>query len=375
MARIIDLADQMAVYATRLLAEAGHEIIRIDAPGGDSVRRMPPFLGGVRDIEHGAYHCFFNAGKRSLSADLDTEPGRDLLLDLARTADGVVVSESRWADAGALVAANPRLVVAQVQDEVSSELLNCARSGLLSLVGHSGGTPVVLGGHVANCAVGLYVVVATAAALYRQQETGRGELIRLSVADCLEAMMEQAAITYSTEGRVTQRRGYRGEITAASSAFEAADGFWLLSVNAAGRAWQSFMDWMQDPVLMADPSLVDEAQRYAKRDLIAERLDAWSRQHPRSELVAEGQRRHIPVAPLSTVLEILEDEQLLARGYFEEKDDPQFGRVRMPRGAIATARGVHIGRAPTLGQDNAEILAKLGYSAEDHEALIAVGAL
>jgi len=120
---------------------------------------------------------------------------------------------------------------------------------------------------------------------------------------------------------------------------------------------------------------VDEAQRYAKRDLIAERLDAWSRQHPRAELVTEGQRRHIPVAPLSTVLDILEDEQLLARGYFAEEDHPEFGRIRAPRGAIATARGVHVGRAPTLGQHNAEILAELGYSTADHEALIAAGAL
>lgn len=375
MTRIIDLTSKYGVYATRLLAECGHDVIRVEPRSGDAVRRMPPFLGNVVDLEHGAYHQFFNANKRSFSAALNTEAGQDLFSDFVRCADAIVLCESAPVDAKVIAAANPRAVVVSIEEQEDSDLLAAARSGLLSLVGYPDGMPLLLGGQVENCAIGLYAAVATGAALHHQNNTGAGQTIRVSARSALEAMMEQSVITFSSEGRIIKRRGFRGEITAASSAFAAADGFWMLSVIAAGKVWDDFVDWVQDPELSADPSLADEAQRHAKRELIAARLDAWSLRHPKAELIAEAQRRHIPASPVATVLEICEDEQLIARGYLLEEQRAEAAPVRVPRGAIATPRGASYRRAPTLGQHNGEILAELGYSAAEHEMLMSVGAL
>lgn len=375
MARVLDLADEFAIYSTRLLAECGHDVVRIEPRSGDTLRRMGPFLGNIVDLEHGAYHQFFNSGKRSFSADLAAEPGRDLFADLIRTADAIVLSDRSPVDPGEVAASNPRAVVTVVESEEDSDLLATASSGLLSLVGDPEGEPLVLGGQVANSVIGLYTAVATAAAVHFGRQTGKGQTIRISAQGALEAMMEQSALTYATEGRVIRRKGFRGEITAASSAFMAADGFWMLSVLAAGNAWQDFVDWVNDPVLQADSSLADEAARRAKQQLIAERLDAWSLRHPKAELIAGAQRRRIPSSPVTTALDVADDEQLVARGYLLEEERDGLGRIRVPRGAIATLRGATLCPAPKLGQHNGKLLAELGYSEEEHAALFAAGAL
>ena len=87
MARVLDLTRQAAVYATRLLAEQGHEVIRVEAPAGDAVRRLGPFLGDVPDLEDGAYHQFFNAGKRSLALDVTPPRARGVRRLILRPGD------------------------------------------------------------------------------------------------------------------------------------------------------------------------------------------------------------------------------------------------------------------------------------------------
>lgn len=375
MAKILDLADESSVYSTRLLAECGHDVIRIEPRSGDPVRRLGPFLGNIVDLEHGAYHQFFNTGKRSFSADLRSEPGRDLFIDLLPSADAVILGGESLLEVEDVAASNPKAVVALVERSESSDLLAAASSGLLSLVGDPQGEPIVLGGQVLHSVIGLYTAIATAAACHLAQHTGKGQTIRISAQGALEAMMEQSALTYVTEGRVIRRRGYRGEITAASSAFAAADGFWMLSVLSAGKAWRDFVEWVQDPVLLADESLADEAQRRAKQRLIAERLDAWSLRHPKAELIAQAQRLRIPSSPVTNALDVAGDEQLIARGYLVDEEREGLGRHRVPRGAIATPRGATLRPAPKLGQHNAEILAGLGYTPDEHAALLGAGAL
>ena len=375
MARILDLTSEVSVYAARLLAECGHDVIRVECRKGDAVRRTPPFLRDEIDLEHGAFHRFFNTGKRSFTADVGHEAGRDLFFDLLATSDAVLAGSRCSIPVDNLVNANPKAVVAIVEGEAEGDVIGAAGSGLLALVGEPDGEPLVLGGHAMNCAVGLYAGLAVSAALQLRKISGTGQKVRISAEQALLAMCEQAAIACSTEGRIPGRRGFRGEITAASSAFAAADGYWMLSVTAAGKAWKDFVDWVQDPVLLADTSLEDEAQRRAKQHLIAERLDAWSLLHNKNELIAEAQRRRIPSSPVSTVLDVAGDEQLIARGFLAPEVDGEFGSAKVPQGALATASGRSLRPAPRLGQHNAEILAELGYTRNEHAALLAAGAL
>ena len=229
MARILDLTTHAAVYATRLLAEAGHDVVRVESPDGDALRRLEPYLGDTPEVERGAYHEFFNAGKRSLALDTGSLAGRQTLLALGRSADAIVASLPLPVDEAELLEANPRLVLTTVED-TEPELCVYARSGLLSITGHPGAEPALLGGHAAYAVTGLYTAVATAAALYEQARSGQGQVVRVSVEQCLESLMEQAMLAYTAHGRATERRGLRGAVTAVSGSYRCADGYWMISV-------------------------------------------------------------------------------------------------------------------------------------------------
>jgi crotonobetainyl-CoA:carnitine CoA-transferase CaiB-like acyl-CoA transferase len=325
-------------------------------------------------VENGAYHQFLNAGKRSVTLNIDAAAGRQVLLDLVGKCDAVIAGLPLPVEEALLLAARPGLVLVKVEDP-EPELCAFARSGLLALTGHPGERPVLLGGHVIYAATGLYVAVAAAAALYVLQQTGAGQVVLVSIRHCLETLVEQAMVTYTSTGQSTERRGYRGAVTAVSGAFPCTDGYWMLSVPHTPEGWANFMQWVQDPVLMADPSLADEAERNEKKDLILDRLEAWSQRFQKLELVTGAQKRHIPASPVSTPLDLVGDPQLLARGFLTEIQHPRYGRMVFPQGAIATVRGARLNPAPVLGQHNAEVLAELGYSQRDHQALVESGAM
>ena len=375
MARILDLTGHSAIYGARLLAEAGHDVIRVEPPRGDAIRRLGPFLGEKTDLEHGAYHQFLNAGKRSFTVDLTSSMGRSLLLNLVGTADALMTNLPLPVDEPVLKAANPRLVLTAVEDDIPEELCAYARAGLLAITGHPGKRPALMGGHVVYAATGLFAGIATAVALYTQQLTGQGDVVRLSVQEAMESFSEQAMVTYVSEGKGTERRGFRGAVTAVSGAFPASDGYWMISVPHTPEGWHKFMDWVQDPVLMADESLADEAQRLLKKDFILDRLGEWSKPFNKVDAVIEAQSRHIPSAPVTTTQDLAQDVQLIARGFLTEEDHPEFGRILSPIGAIATVLGTRPGPAPSLGQHNQEILGELGYAEDDYRALVESGVM
>jgi crotonobetainyl-CoA:carnitine CoA-transferase CaiB-like acyl-CoA transferase len=374
VARVVDLAGLAGAYATRLFAEQGHEVIRIESPGGDGLRRLPPFLGEKQDLEHGAYHQFLNAGKKSLALNLDSHAGQEIFLELLSQSDALVADDSLPLEDRLLFQANPKLVVTKIHDQ-EPELCAVARSGLMSLTGQPGQAPAVLGGRVPTLAVGIYVGVATAAALLTCKKTGKGSLANVSVREALESFVEQAMVEYTFSGTITERRGSKGAITAVSGALPCKDGHWVISqIHRPGR-WTKFMDWVQDPELASDPSLAEEENQHKRRDFIMERLDKWATRFTKTDLVEEAQRRHFPASPVSTPLDLVDDPQLIARGFLKELDHLEFGRIRFPQGAIATVLGNQLGPAPKLGEHNNEILTQLGYSAEDCHTLISAGAI
>ena len=374
MARIIDLTTHAAVYAARLFAEVGHDVVRVESPTGDDVRRLGPYLGDLEDLDHGVYHQFLNAGKKSLGLDVTSSAGKQVLRDLCKAADVLIAMDPLPVDEEELVAANPRLVVTLVSDG-EPEICAYARSGLLSITGHPGQRPVLMGGHVFYAATGAFVAVATAAALFVAEQSGRGDVVRVSLAECLQSLFEQAMVTYASTGRGTERRGYRGAVTAVSGAFPTQDGYSMFSIPSNPQGWRGFMEWVQDPVLMEDEGLVEEAERQAKKDFILDRLESWSRGFQKEDIVTEAQRRHIPASPVATPLDLAHDPQLIHRGFLREIDHPDLGKMLFPSGALATIRGTAPGLAPKLGEHTTEVLADLGYSAPERQALIESGVL
>lgn len=374
MPRVIDLGFFPGAYATRLLAEVGHDVIRIDPPQGDVVRRSGPFLRNTPHLEHGAYHQFLNAGKRSLSLNLNSPIGCRLFKEVIQNADALVASQPLPLEESECMELNPKLVLTLVEED-EAELCAYARSGLLSLTGQPEGRPTILGGHIIYFATGTYIAVGTSAALYTLGQTGQGQILRVSMRDCLDTFVEQAMVEYTFSGTNTERRGGRGSITAISGALPCKDGYWVISqINRPGR-WEKFTDWVQDPELNADPSLGQDENQARKKDFIMDRILAWSKRFSKSELVEEAQRRHFPASPVSTPRDLVTDPQLRSRGFLTQIDHPEFGNMTFPQGAIASVLGRSLTPAPRIGEHNAEVLSELGYSEEEHRTLVEVGAL
>jgi crotonobetainyl-CoA:carnitine CoA-transferase CaiB-like acyl-CoA transferase len=357
MLRVLDQTSLIGAYAARLFAEQGHEVIRVESPEGDELRRLPPFLRDEQDLEHGAYHQFLNAGKKSVTVNADSDAGIKILQNLLAQSD--VLLAATGVDESWCLAANPKLVVTKIVDDDDPELCAVARSGLMSLTGHPDRPPVMLGGHVSHLAVGIYVAMATAAALLTRNRSGRGVVATVSVRDSLASFVEQAMVEYSFSGTVTRRRGSRGAITAVSGAMPCKDGHWVISqIHRPGR-WSKFVEWIQDPELASDPTLAEEENQHKRRDFIMERLDNWAARFTKSELVEQAQRLHFPASPVSTPLDLVNDPQLIARGFLAEMDHPEVGKIFFPQGALASVLGTRLGRAPKLGEHNEEVLTGL----------------
>ncbi|HZT06125.1 MAG TPA: CoA transferase [Chloroflexota bacterium] len=369
MARILDLAPHSAIYAGRLLAEAGHDVVRVEPPGGDAIRRLPPYLGGQPNIELGAYHQFFNAGKRSFTLDAASSEGLAVFRRLAVTADAIIGPLPPALTPDTLHAEQPHLVIAVLINDDIEEICRYARSGMMALTGQPGRVPMLMGGHVLYAATGLWVGVAMASALLTQQLRGVGQILTVDVQQCIEVFNEQAMSTYATTGRRADRRGHRGAITPVSGAFQASDGWWMLSVPNTAERWYRFLEWVQDPVLAANPSYAQEDGREAAKDVILDRIEKWSMSLKMREAVETAQSQGITSTPVQTPLDLVNDPQLTHRGFLQDVAIPNVGTVAAPAGAIASLLGRPASRAPLLGEHTTALLAELGYDGPERLAL------
>jgi crotonobetainyl-CoA:carnitine CoA-transferase CaiB-like acyl-CoA transferase len=374
MARIVELTDLAGAYASRLFAEQGHEVIRVEGADGNLLRSLPPFLPGAPDGESSAYHQFLNAGKRSLAVDLDSATGQEILSRLIAAADVLIADRVLPLDEARLIEANPKLVVTKIAD-CDPDICAMARSGLMSLTGQPDQSPMILGGDLAVLATGIYVAVATAAAMLSAERNGKGSIVTVSLREALESFVEQAMVEFTFSGIVTERRGSKGAITAISGALPCKDGHWVISqIHRPGR-WSKFVEWIADPQLAADPSLAEEENQIKRRDFILDRVLSWASQHGKNDLVEEAQARHFPASPVSTTLDLIDDPQLIARGFLTETLHREFGRIMYPQGPLASMRKLKLAPAPRLGEHNRAILAALGCPFDDPKSPPAAGAL
>jgi CoA:oxalate CoA-transferase len=358
----------MGAYGTRLLAELGHDVLRIESPKGDSLRREAPMLGSAPPPESSAFHQFLNAGKRSAAIDVAMEGGRKLLLALLAEADAAVVSLPLPLDEERLLAANPDLVLVRL-DDGPPELCAYASAGLLAITGEPDGKPTMLGGHVPCAAVGVHVALAATAALFGKEASGKGQVVDVSAPQCLASLAEQVWVEYSATGEMMERLGSRGGITAVAGALPCADGHWMISVPPDPRGWANFVQLVPHPAFKDDDSLADEAMRRERKQEILDCIAEWSRQQKKNEIVEQAQSLHIPAAAVTNPLELIDDPQLLARGFLKSIEHPDFGKINFPVGALASMFQQAMSIAPRLGESTAQVLDELGYSVSEIRGL------
>ncbi|MCC6848984.1 MAG: CoA transferase [Deltaproteobacteria bacterium] len=333
--RILELADATGAYCGKLLADLGAEVIRIEPPGGDATRRLPPVREeGAADLASW-FFVAMNGNKRSLALDLARGDDRRRFAALAADADAIVETWRPGAlDAAglgfeALRAGHPRLVMTSItpfgqtgpwREAPGSDLVAAALGGALHVTGEADDPPVRLAGRQAGVTASLAAAAGTLIALRQADRTGRGQRVDVSL---LEAVVSATHICgigkWRDDGIVPRRNGTGLFASVPSGAYPCRDGLVYLMVNRP-RHWQVLAAWIhevtgiesvRDP-LFEGPS----SRRIPYRDLVDTYVSELTTRLTVEEVYHEGQRRHLAFTPVRSADAVVRDAHLAARGFF-----------------------------------------------------------
>ena len=364
--RILDVCDELAVYATRLLVSLGADVVRLEPPGGDPMRSYPPCVDGVS-----LYFEHFNAGKRSVTLDLGCDEGVEWLGRLVATCHAVV--ESGHPDAllsgrvgvDRLRGFRPDLVLVTVtpfgrqgpyRDFRGGDLVLTAQSGLLALNGSPQGSPYRPGGEQAAHMAGLLAANAALLGILEQQRTGQGSHLEVpaNFAAALATLQTANANYYTWHGRVPTRRGIGSPWFRLLQ--EAADGW--VAIQALPGQWDNLVRLLAAHNAADDlgaPEYQEGPYRVQHAGHINEVIAAFTRRYPKQYLFEAGQTAGVACVPVNTPEDISSDPYLAERGFFRELEHPALGGpVRYP-GAPFRFPGREVGPsapAPEPGRDN-----------------------
>jgi alpha-methylacyl-CoA racemase len=383
--RVLDLSRLLpGGYCTLLMADLGADVIKVEEPGrGDYVRWMPPYAG-----EDSAWHLALNRGKRSVTCDLRSDGGRDLLRDLAATADVLVesfrpgVMDRLGLGYPVLREVNPRLVYAAISgygadspyaDRAGHDINYLGYAGALSVTGDPATGPGQPGVQVGDLGGGaLTALVAILAALHARAATGAGQFCDVSMTDGVLSWLSLYAGAYFATGRSPGlgSEPLNGGL-ACYGVYECADGRHV----TVGALEPQFFSTLVHAV--GAPDLVDAHLDPDRQDEIRDRLTTIFATRRRDEWVADLAKLDACVGPVNDLAEALTDPNLLARGMVADARLPDGSPYRgigvVPR--LVGTPGRAGGPAPRLGADTEALLAELGRSGQDIAVLRERGAV
>jgi len=381
--KVLDLTWYIAgPYCTKLLADYGADVIKVERPGqGDPARTLGPFLGDDPDREKSGLFLYLNTNKRSITLNLKAETGRKLFKDLVKDADILVESFSPGVMSrlglgyGTLREVNPRLVMTSIssfgqtgpyRDYKASHLIEAAISGWMYVTGDPDREPLQAAGWLTHYAAGLTATAGTLAALYRQRETGFGQQVDVSMMEAAIPITTYITTRYLYGGGARKRTGNLmlpgfGFIT------RCRDGY-LGSNFYTPQQRESFFQWLGMPDILEDPRLQDADGQRAHAHEITERVKLYFRDKAKDESFLHGQELRLPFGLVPTAEELLNLPQHQAREYFAEAEHPTTGIVTYPGAPFKMGQTPWALRcpAPLLGQHNEEVYCeRLGYGKEE----------
>ncbi len=391
--RVVDLTHFVAgPYATKLLADMGADVVKVEPPAGEGGRRLGPHRAGVED--RGGLFAFLNLNKRGVTINLKHERGRELIAGLLDGADLLIENFAPGTLAALglapdeLIAKFPRLSVISIsnfgQDGIErdgklNDLVLFARGGWTFPVGEPGREPLTPPGSLAQYVAALYGAVAAMQAMAaRDLGLGHGQHLDVSILEATVATMIYETVTFQYSGMVRKRAGKRFAVGPFMIVtLKCKDGYAGLHC-VTDKQFAGLCDLMGRRELAPDPRFNTALNRMLHNDALLEIVEAFFIGRERKWLYREGQRRAIPLVPIPSVAEVLEWEQTRARNYFETIDDPELGMIRVPGTPLRlTSHRAEPSRpAPMLGEHNREIFGgRLGLSDSAIDALKEAGTI
>ena len=371
--RVLDLTTVvMGPAATQIMGDLGADVIKVEAPEGDSMRRVGPF----RHAGMGPLFLQANRNKRSIVLDLKQADDRLVLLELAGSVD-VLVSNIRpqalerlGLGPAALAQSHPRLIYAaavgygaggpEAGRAVYDDLIQAA-GGVAGLFEAIDGQPRYAPINVADRVVGLHLVIAILAALQHRHATGEGQFVEVPMA---ETMAQFVLADHMGGGAFVPplgEMGYRRLKSRFRGPYPTRDGHLAIVVYTDAQ-WRVFSRLIGDPGLMErDPRFRDQESRTQHADAMGQFLGEALRGRDTAQWVALLQQADIPCARVNRLEDLFDDPQFSAVGLFEEHEHPTEGRLKVARFPLRFSRSPATIRrlAPNLGEHGQEIRREL----------------
>jgi crotonobetainyl-CoA:carnitine CoA-transferase CaiB-like acyl-CoA transferase len=369
--RVIDLTRMLAgPYTTMLFADLGADVVKVEAPQGDSTRGSGPFRPGDSPEGLGGYFQSINRGKRSIVLDLKTDQGRADLLVLVRRGDVLVenfatgVMERLGLGYEVLAEANPRLVYGAVRgfgDPRTGEspyvnwpafdIVAQAMGGFSAITGTAEGLPLKSGPGIGDVFPGTLLAVGILAAVQNAQRTGLGQFVDVAMYDAMVSLCERSVYQYSYLGEVAKPMGNGHPLFCPFDILATKDG-WVSIAAPFDHQWAIIADAIGQPELATDPRYATNAARVAHADEVRGLLDEWLTQRTNAEVVGILGGR-IPMGPVNDVAAIVADPHMATRDMLVEVEQPGSDRpvtiAGEPIKFTRTPSKVHA-RAATLGE-------------------------
>ncbi len=387
---VVDLTRALAgPYCTMMLGDLGADVIKVERPGkGDDCRGWgPPFVGEPYSSYPGesAYFIAVNRNKRSITVNLKSPEGQEIVRRLASVSDVLVenfrtgVLDKMGLGYEELHALYPRLVYCSISgygrtgpyaDWPGYDPIIQAEGGLMGITGPEEGPPYRVGIPIIDVTAGMFAATAVLAALHARNHTGEGQLVDISLLDAGVALLVNVASNYLVGGIDPPRLGNAHPNIAPYQAFRARDGWFVLAAGNE-RLWHTLCDTIGRPDLKDDPRFATNGARVSNRPALAEILGKVFATRDADEWLTILREAGIPCGPINTIPDVFEHPQAQARSLALETEHPTAGPVRVtgfPYKFSQTSAEVRQ-PSPLLGQHTDKVLELLGYSDKEVMAL------
>lgn len=383
--RVIEYGDLIsAPYCSKLLADMGADVIKVEKPGqGDIARRRGPFLKDIPGNERSGLFLYLNANKRGVTLNLKTATGREIFRNLIKEAD-ILIEDTRPGKMAALglnyrklKAINPSLIMTSItpfgqtgpyKNYKGTDLTAWHMGGIGYVTPHWAGTteqePLRVM-QTGSFVTGITAAIATMCALRVQRHSGLGQQVDTSQLEAMVIALGYLGTYWPFEHRSTSRAS-RSDF-APMHFLQCKDG-WVITTCPREYHWQRWVDLMGNPEWAKVELFKTRESRGEHWESLKPLMTEWTRQYTKAEIFELAKAKKIPVAPANTVAEVVKSQQLAEHGFFIEVEHPETGRLTYPGAPYKFARTPWAIRrpAPLLGQHNQEVYCnQLGYSQEE----------
>ncbi len=393
--RVLDLTDCRGTYCTRLLADMGAEVIKIEPPEGNKARNIPPFASNAPHLEKSLYFLYRNANKQGLTLNIETPDGRAILKKLVKTIDVLVESnvpgymKSLGLDYTALKQINPGIIMASItdfgqdgpyRDWKGSDIVDHAMSGAMIGSGYPAGRPTVMPGSPGDDSASIYAAVSIITSLYLRGRTDTGQFIDASIHKSSRlCLYPWALVMWYSQVRpdkpLPPPYGRLG--TMIYPIYPCKDGHVRVVALSPGQ-WDALLRVIGEPEVLCLPEWREFYYRIGNSDALYAIMTEFTPQFTMVELMEMGHKEGVPISPINDIATFANNPQSKARKFYTELDHPVVGKFKCPGPPYkfsATSCGIRRS-APCLGEHNEDIYCKeLGFSTNDLEAYRMAGVI